>query len=61
MEHSAGYYDNSGVLRDIFQNYMMQLLALCATEPLSFFETDRVRDEKAKLYRSLRPFPVVKH
>jgi glucose-6-phosphate 1-dehydrogenase len=56
--HRAGYYENAGVLRDMFQNHMMQLLSLCAMEPPSLFEADRVRDEKVKLYRSLRPFPV---
>jgi glucose-6-phosphate 1-dehydrogenase len=60
VEHRAGYYDHSGVLRDMFQNHMMQLLALCAMEPPSLFEADRVNDEKVKLYRSLRPFPVEK-
>jgi len=54
----AGYYDAAGVLRDMFQNHMMQLLALCAMEPPSMFESERVRDEKNKVYRSLRPFPL---
>ena len=58
VEHRAGYYEQTGVLRDMFQNHMMQLLALCAMEPPSLFEADRVRDEKVKIYRSLRPFPV---
>jgi glucose-6-phosphate 1-dehydrogenase len=58
VEHRAGYYEQSGVLRDMFQNHMMQLLALTAMEPPSRFEADRVRDEKVKTYRSLRPFPV---
>jgi glucose-6-phosphate 1-dehydrogenase len=56
--HRAGYYEQSGVLRDMFQNHMMQLLSLVAMEPPSLFEADRVRDEKVKVYRSLRPFPV---
>ena len=54
----AGYYEQAGVLRDMFQNHMMQLLALVAAEPPSLFEAERVRDEKVKLFRSLRPFPV---
>lgn len=54
--HRAGYYEHSGVLRDMFQNHMMQLLALSAIEPPSVFEAERVRDEKVKLYRALRPF-----
>jgi len=56
--HRARYYDNFGVLRDMFQNHMMQLLALCAMEPPSLFEAERVRDEKTKVYRCLRPFPT---
>ncbi|MFC1867540.1 glucose-6-phosphate dehydrogenase [Thermodesulfobacteriota bacterium] len=58
VEHRAGYYEQAGVLRDMFQNHMMQLLALTAMEPPSLFEADRIRDEKVKVYRSLRPFPV---
>jgi len=58
VEHRAGYYDSYGVLRDMFQNHMMQLLALCAMEPPSIFEAERVRDEKTKVYRCLRPFPT---
>lgn len=58
IEHRAGYYDRSGVLRDMFQNHMMQLLALTALEPPSQFEANRVQDEKVKVYRSLQPFPV---
>ena len=58
VEHRAGYYEQSGVLRDMFQNHMMQLLALTAMEPPSLFEADYVRDEKVKVFRSLRPFPV---
>jgi glucose-6-phosphate 1-dehydrogenase len=58
VENRAGYYERSGVLRDMFQNHMMQLLALTAMEPPSLSEADLVRDEKAKLHRALRPFPV---
>ncbi|MBW1852306.1 MAG: glucose-6-phosphate dehydrogenase [Deltaproteobacteria bacterium] len=58
VEHRAGYYEQAGVLRDMFQNHMMQVLALTAMEPPSLFEADRVRDEKVKVYRSLRPFRV---
>lgn len=56
VEHRAGYYERSGVLRDMFQNHMMQLLALVAAEPPSRFSADRVRDKKAELFRNLRPF-----
>ena len=58
VEHRAGYYEQSGVLRDMFQNHMMQLLALTAMEPPSRFEADHVRDEKVKVFRALRPFQV---
>lgn len=58
VEHRAGYYEQAGVLRDMFQNHMMQLLSLTAMESPSIFEADRVRDEKVKVYRSLRPFPT---
>ena len=58
VEHRAGYYEESGVLRDMFQNHMMQLLSMTAMEPPSLFQADRVRDEKAKVYRSMRPFAV---
>jgi len=56
VEKRAAYYEESGVLRDMFQNHMMQLLALVAMEPPSRFEADFVRDETCKVFRSLRPF-----
>ncbi|MBI4773576.1 MAG: glucose-6-phosphate dehydrogenase [Deltaproteobacteria bacterium] len=56
--HRAGYYEQAGVLRDMFQNHMLQLLALTAMEPPSRFEAEHVRDERAKLFRSLQPFPT---
>lgn len=58
VEHRAGYYDSAGVLRDMFQNHMMQLLSLVAMEPPSIYEAERIRDEKTKLYRALKPFPT---
>ena len=45
-----------GCSRDMFQNHMMQLLALTATEPPSCLESDFVLDEKSKVFRSLRLF-----
>jgi glucose-6-phosphate 1-dehydrogenase len=56
VEHRAGYYEQSGVIRDMFQNHMMQLLALTAMEPPSVFFPDRVQDEKVKVFRALKPF-----
>ncbi len=58
VEHRSGYYESAGVLRDMFQNHMMQLLALTAMEPPPRFEAELVRDEKAKVFSALRPFPV---
>ncbi len=58
VEHRASYYDKSGALRDIFQNHMLQMLALVAMEPPISFEADHVRDEKVKLLRSICPFKL---
>ncbi len=53
--HRAGYYDQAGVLRDMFQNHLMQLLALVSMEPPASFAADAVRDEKVKAMKSVRP------
>ncbi len=58
VEHRAGYYEQAGVIRDMFQNHMFQLLALTAMEPPAAFEADMVRDEKIKVLRSVRPAPL---
>ncbi|MFO7886354.1 MAG: hypothetical protein R6U68_16185 [Desulfobacteraceae bacterium] len=58
VEHRAGYYEQAGVLRDMFQNHMMQVLSLTAMDPPSLFEADQVQDEKVRVYRALRPFPT---
>jgi hypothetical protein len=51
VEHRAGYYDKAGVLRDMFQNHLLQLLTLTAMEPPSIFSADASRDEKVKVLR----------
>jgi glucose-6-phosphate 1-dehydrogenase len=56
--HRSGYYEQAGVLRDMFQNHMLQLLALIAMEPPSRFEADLVRDEKVKVFRALKSLIV---
>jgi glucose-6-phosphate 1-dehydrogenase len=56
VENRAGYYDQAGVLRDMFQNHILELLALVAGEPPSVSDADRVREKKAELFRCLRPF-----
>jgi glucose-6-phosphate 1-dehydrogenase len=58
IENRAGYYEETGVIRDMFQNHIFQLLALIAMEPPSAFEDDSVRDEKVKVFRSVEPFPL---
>jgi len=58
IEQRAGYYEKAGVIRDMFQNHMMQLLSLTAMEPPSRFEADRVRDEKIKVFQAIRPFSM---
>lgn len=50
----AGYYETAGVIRDVFQNHLMQLLTLTAMEAPVAFTADSVRDEKVKVLRSLR-------
>jgi glucose-6-phosphate 1-dehydrogenase len=58
VEHRAGYYEEAGVIRDMFQNHMFQLLALVAMEPPPAFEAEPVREEKVKVFHSMRPFPL---
>lgn len=55
IENRAGYYEEAGVLRDMFQNHLMQLLCLVAMEAPTAFQADRIRDEKIKVLRSVRP------
>lgn len=52
----AGYFDRTGIVRDMVQNHLLQLLCLVALEPPVAFEADAVRDEKVKVLRSLRRF-----
>ncbi len=55
VEHRAKYFDRAGLLRDMFQNHMLAMLSLVAMDCPVSFEADRIRDEKARLLRSLRP------
>ena len=56
VEGRGGYYETAGALRDMVQNHLFQLLALTAMEPPNSFEADRVRDERVKVLRAIRPF-----
>ena len=58
--HRAGYYDQAGVLRDMFQNHLLQLLALVAMEPPIEFEATAVRNEKMKVLSALQLIPPEK-
>ena len=55
VETRAGYYEQSGALRDMVQNHLLQLLCLTAMEPPTDLSADAVRDEKVKVLRALRP------
>ena len=49
----AGYYENAGVVRDVFQNHLLQLLTLTAMEAPAVFNAKAVRDEKVKVLKSI--------
>jgi len=51
----GGYYDQSGALRDVLQNHVLQLLCLTAMEPPALFRADAIRDEKRKVLQALAP------
>lgn len=56
VEKRGGYYDSSGALRDMIQNHMFQLLAVVAMEPPVQASAHDIRNEKLKLFESIRPF-----
>lgn len=58
VEHRAGYFEQAGLLRDMFQNHMLQLAALVGMEPPVDFSADSVRDEKVKFMKSIRPLDL---
>ncbi len=53
----AGYFDHSGMLRDMVQNHLLQVLTLVAMEPPANLDADTLRDEKIKVLRSIRAIP----
>lgn len=53
--HRAQFYDSVGVMRDMMQNHVMQLLSLVATEPPGSFQSEAIRNEKAKVFSAIRP------
>ncbi len=55
MEGRGKFYDETGALRDIVQNHLLEILGLAAMEPPVSFKADEVRGEKAQVFRSIRP------
>ncbi|BDG10033.1 glucose-6-phosphate dehydrogenase [Anaeromyxobacter paludicola] len=55
VEGRGGYYEQAGLVRDIVQNHMLQLLALVAMEPPSTLAPEAVRNEKVKVLEAIRP------
>ena len=55
VEHRAGYYEQAGVLRDMFQNHLLQLLTLIAMEPPSSLEANAVRSRRNDVLKSVTP------
>jgi glucose-6-phosphate 1-dehydrogenase len=55
VERRGRFYDQTGVVRDVVQNHLLQVLALVAMELPATFGADDIRDEKLKLLRSVRP------
>ncbi|HEX9616195.1 MAG TPA: glucose-6-phosphate dehydrogenase [Anaerolineales bacterium] len=53
--HRAGFYEQAGVLRDVFQNHLLQLLALMTMEPPASFNADMLRNETMKVLSSIHP------
>lgn len=51
----GGYYDNSGALRDMVQNHLLQMVGLTAMEPPSSLDADAIRNEVLKVFQSLQP------
>jgi len=60
VEKRGGYYENSGALRDMIQNHLLQLVGLIAMEPPSSNDSNSIRNETVKVFQSLRPISELK-
>ena len=60
VEGRGAFYEETGALRDILQNHLLQLLTLVAMEPPANLEAEALRDEKVKVLRAIRPIPIEK-
>jgi glucose-6-phosphate 1-dehydrogenase len=58
VESRGGFYEETGALRDMVANHLLQLLALTAMEPPIAFDADAVREQKVQVFRSIRPMTV---
>lgn len=56
MEGRGGYFEEAGIIRDMIQSHLFQVLSLTAMEPPVTFEAEAIRDEKVKVLRSLKPY-----
>ncbi|MEM9896149.1 MAG: glucose-6-phosphate dehydrogenase [Bacteroidota bacterium] len=54
VESRGGYYDDSGAMRDMLQNHLLQLIAIVAMEPPVNMEADSIRNEKLRVFQSIR-------
>jgi glucose-6-phosphate 1-dehydrogenase len=55
LEGRGRFYEEAGAIRDVIQNHLLQIVALLAMEPPVRFARDALRDEKVKVFRSIRP------
>ena len=55
IEHRAAFYEETGALRDVVANHLLQLLTLTAMEPPAVFDADAVRSQKVEVLRAIRP------
>lgn len=58
VQGRGGYFDQYGILRDVMQNHLLQILSLVAMEPPVSLHAEDVRDEKVKLLRAIRPITI---
>ena len=58
VENRAAFYEETGALRDMVANHLLQLLALTAMEPPVAFDADSVREQKVQVFRSIRSMSV---
>lgn len=58
VEHRASFYEETGALRDMVANHLLQLLTLVAMEPPAAFDADAVRDQKVQVLRAIQPMTI---